>query len=86
MQWRRMTLGLGLAILVGTLVTTYAVWRDGGKFAATVKTYRPAAASVKRPGYVDPQQFYWRSAEQLRRYVRQQRDAIFKEVGVVKTP
>lgn len=86
MQWRPIALGLGLTVLVSTLVTAYAVWQDGAKFAATVKTYRPAAASVERPGYVDSEQFYWKTAEQLRGYVRRQRDAIFKEVGIGQTP
>lgn len=86
MPWRRFTIGLGLAILVGLTVATYAVWRDGGKFAATVKTYPPAPASVDRPGYVDSEQFYWKSAAQLKRYVREQRDAIFSEVGLSQTP
>ncbi len=86
MQWRRMTLGLGMAALVGAMVTTYTIWRDGDKFSETVKSYRPAAASVEQPGYVDPKRFYWKTAEQLRRYVRQQREAIFKEVERAKTP
>ncbi len=86
MQWQRVVLSFGMAALVGALVTTYAIWHDGGKFAATVKPYRPAPDSVEQPGYVDPEQFYWKSAEQLRRYVQQQHDAISKEVKAGKTP
>ena len=86
MQLRQIALGLGLAIIVGLMVATYAVWHDGGRFAGTVTTYRSATASVKRPGYVNPKQFYWKSAEQLRDYTRQHRDDILKEVEIAKTP
>ncbi|ETW96610.1 MAG: hypothetical protein ETSY1_25945 [Candidatus Entotheonella factor] len=83
---RQILMGCGLAVLAFLAVSSYAIWQDGKKWAATQKPARFAPIGIVKPGYSNPERFQWKTPEVLKDYVQSRRAAILQEIEQGQEP